>query len=91
MFFRTNNTPVFDRKLNNGHGAYRSQGRFAAPGLSDIILIDKKKNGKAIFLEVKTPKGRQSTDQNLFEKRAYNNNAEYYLVKSLEDIKTLGY
>ena len=89
FFFRTNNAPVFDRKLNSGYGGYRTQGKWAAPGLPDIILIDAEKYGMAVFLEIKTPKGKQSADQKLFEKRAHSNNAEYHIIQSLDDIKKL--
>ena len=91
LFFRTNNTPQFDRKLNSGYGGYRSQGRFSAAGLSDIILIDKEEYGMAVFFEVKTLKGRQSPDQKLFEKRCWVNNCKYYVVRSLDEVKKLGY
>ena len=91
FFMRLNNTPVFDKKLNNGYGAYRSQGKWSAPGLADILLIDKEDYGKAIFLEVKTPRGKQNKDQLLFAKRCALANAEYYVVRSVDDIKALGY
>lgn len=91
FFMRLNNAPVYDQKMNQGYGGYRGQGKWAAAGLADILLIDKEKYGMAIFLEVKTPKGKQSPDQKLFEKRCYRNNCEYHLVRSLDDVKKLGY
>ena len=87
---RLNNTPVYDKKLNQGRGGYRAQGKWAAPGLADILLIDKERYGLAVFIEVKD-KTKQSGDQNLFQKRCYNNNCEYHLVRSLAEIKSLGY
>lgn len=86
---RLNNTPVFDKKLNSGYGAYRSQGKYSAPGMADILVLDKEKYGMAVFLEVKTPKGAQSADQKLFEKRCALNNCEYHIIRSLDDIKKL--
>lgn len=91
FFMRLNNTPIFDTKLNNGYGGYRAQGKYAMPGLADILLIDKEKYGMAVFLEVKAPKGKQSPDQKLFAKRCYSNNCDYYVVKSLDEVKKLGY
>ncbi len=90
FFMRLNNTPQFDKKLNNGYGGYRSQGRFSAPGLADILLIDKERYGMAVFLEVKD-KGKQSPDQKLFAKRCCLNNCEYAVVRSIEEVKALGY
>lgn len=91
FFMRLNNTPVHDRKMNNGYGGYRSQGKWAAPGMSDILLLDKEKYGQAVFLEVKTNKTKQSPDQKLFEKRCLLNNCEYHIVRSVEDVKALKY
>lgn len=91
FFFRLNNTPVFDQKLNNGYGAYRAQGKWSAPGLADILLVDTEKYGRAVFFEIKSEKGKQSADQRLFEHRCHTTNAEYYLVRSIEDIKKAGY
>ena len=91
FFMRLNNAPVFDNKLNQGYGAYRAQGKWAAPGMADILLIDKEKYGMAVFLEVKTPRGKQSPDQNLFAKRCCFNNCEYAVVRSVEEVKALGY
>ena len=88
---RLNNTPVHDQKMNQGYGGYRAQGKWSAPGLADLLLVDKEKYGMAVFLEVKALKGKQSPDQKLFEKRCYGNNCEYYVVKSVEDVKKLGY
>lgn len=90
FFMRLNNAPVFDRKLNNGYGAYRGQGKWSAPGMADLLLVDKEKYGMAVFLEVKD-KGKQSPDQKLFAKRCCINNAEYAVVRSVDDVKKLGY
>lgn len=91
FFMRLNNAPIHDGKMNNGYGGYRAQGKWSAPGLADLLLIDKEKYGMAVFLEVKGPKGKQSADQKMFEKRCHSCNAEYHILQSLEDIKKLGY
>lgn len=87
FFFRTNNTPVFDRKLNNGYGGYRSQGKWAQPGLADILLL---KDGTLYGIEVKTPKGKQSADQMLFEKRIQSHGGIYVVARSVDDVIALG-
>lgn len=87
---RLNNTPQYDKKLNSGYGGYRSQGRFSAPGMADILIIDKEKYGMAHFLEIKTPKGKQSPDQKLFEKRCLLANGDYHVVRSVDEVKALG-
>ena len=79
FFWRQNTTPVFDKT----RGLYRSMPKFSKKGVADIIVI---KDGKAIFLEVKQPKGRQSDDQKFFEKDAKENGAEYHVVTSLDDV-----
>lgn len=91
FFMRLNNAPVHDQKMNQGYGGYRSQGKWSAPGLADLLLIDKEKYGMAVFLEVKVLRGKQSPDQHLFAKRCCLNNCEYAVVRSVEDVKKLGY
>ncbi len=79
FFWRQNTLPIFDKN----RGTYRSMPKFSLKGVADIIVI---KDGKAIFLEVKRPKGKQSEDQKLFEENAKANGAEYHLVTSLDDV-----
>ena len=90
LFWRSNNTPVFDKRLNSGYGAYRSQGKWAQPGLADILIVLKEEYGQLCCLEVKGLKGKQSADQKLFEKQCHLNNARYHVVRSVADVKTLG-
>lgn len=87
FFMRLNNTPTYDERI----GGYRSQGKWAQPGMADILLIDKERYGLAVFIEVKTPKGRQSADQKLFEKKCHLHNAEYYVVRDVDDVKGFGF
>lgn len=82
---RLNNTPTYDANL----GGYRSQSKWSAPGLADLLVIDREEYGQAVFLEVKTAKGKQSNDQKLFEKRCGLSNARYHVVKSVDDVKKL--
>lgn len=88
LFFRVNNTPIWDKNLRNGYGSYRSQGKWAAAGLPDIIVVLKVGFFSAfIGLEVKTTTGRQTADQLLFEKRVKKNNGFYFVVRSVNDVE----
>lgn len=87
FFWRSNNTATYDQKLNNGLGGYRSQGQYTQPGLADICVVSD--GGFMIFLEVKTPKGRQSADQKLFQKKCERIGCEYYVVRSVDDVKDI--
>ncbi len=87
FFFRVNNLPVFDKKLNNGYGAYRGMGAYALKGIGDILLVDC--YGTLHMIEAKTPTGRLSPDQLLVKKRCERHNAHYHVVRSVEDAKAL--
>jgi len=88
--WRNNTMGVWDPKLE----IYRSN-PYAMPGAPDIIAITpptrKSCGGVFVGIEVKAPRGRVSADQVLFGKRCASNNAEYHVVKSLEDMKKLDY
>ena len=86
FFYRQNNTPVFDQKLNNGYGGYRSQGRWSMPGLADIFILIE---GKVTYIEVKGPRGKQSADQLLFARRCKKHGADYHVVRSVDEVKEL--
>ena len=51
-------------------------------GVSDLIIC---KNGKVYFLEVKTPKGKISENQNQFRNEAIFAKCEYAIVRSFDD------
>lgn len=59
------------------------QGLGAYKGIPDRIAV---KNGRALFIEVKAPKGTQSKHQEEFQIRIEEAGFEYILVKSLEDL-----
>jgi len=84
FFFRLNNQPTYDPKINSGRGGYRSQGKWAKPGVPDIIAIGPQ--GKFVGLEIKTPKSRQSADQMLFERSSKRAGADYYIIRSVKDV-----
>ena len=52
------------------------------PGLPDIIVIIK---GRFVGLEIKQPKGRQSTEQKTFEQAIKKAGGFYFLVRSLDE------
>jgi hypothetical protein len=56
----------------------------------DIICIipDKETGvGQFVGVEVKAPKGKQSADQLLFEKRCKRNGGDYIVARSVQDVK----
>jgi hypothetical protein len=85
--FRVNNTSIFDAKLQQ----YRA---FAGlKGVPDLIAITpptaKQCGGIFVGLEIKTTKGKLSSDQKFFQDRCFRHNCEYHVIRSLEDIKAL--
>jgi hypothetical protein len=83
LFWRQNNAPVYD----SSRGVFRKRGKWQAVGLSDIVVILPQ---ISLFLEVKTPKGRQSKDQRVFEKAVMSSGAcLYIIVSSVEDVQTI--
>ena len=84
--FRVNNAPVWDRHLNSGYGSYRTQGKWAMPGLSDVIVVH---NGLFIGCEIKTPTGKLSADQILFKRRLERVGGRYYVLRSVEDARLM--
>lgn len=57
------------------------------PGEADLTLFQR--GGKTVFIEVKTPTGRQSKQQKAFQKRVEELGFEYLIARNLEDIKKL--
>ena len=53
-------------------------------GLTDLSAV---KDGKTIYIEVKTPTGRQSAYQKQFQKDIEEHGATYILARSVDDIK----
>ncbi len=79
---------------NNSYGIYDTRGGFHRPlpkhsmrGTPDIIVI---REGRAVFLEVKGPKGRLSPDQAEFARCAVHAGADYHIVRSISDVMMLG-
>ena len=57
-------------------------------GVPDIILI--KEGGQFVGLEVKRSGGRASPEQLEFQRRAHERGAAYCIVRSIDDVQTLG-
>lgn len=81
FFYRQNNVPVFHE------GRFRRLPKHTPRGVPDILAV---KDGRAIFIEVKAEKGRQSEHQKEFERDAIAAGATYALVRSIEDVQSLG-
>ena len=80
--WRQNNLAVFDPKMN-GYRAHNG-----LKGVPDILAVI---DGIFTGFEIKTPTGRQSADQKLFQKRLERNKGKYYIIRSVEEIKEAGY
>jgi len=61
--------------------------KYSMRGVPDIIVI---KEGKFIGLEVKTKSGTLSEGQEYFQELCMKHNAEYHIVKSIEDVQAIG-
>lgn len=86
FFVRLNNLPAPYRD-RAGVLQFRKLGKFARLGLADILAV---KDGKAIFLEVKSETGRPSKDQLDFGRDAMAAGAEYRVVRSIDDVQAAG-
>ena len=80
--WRQNNQPLWDKNLNGGRGGYRAH--IGIAGVPDIIAII---DGQFTGFEVKTPRGKQSADQVLFERRCKRAGGAYFVVRSVEDVR----
>jgi hypothetical protein len=80
---------VFHWRNNTGAMRAPSGGfyRFGTPGSPDIIAV---REGRAIYLEVKTEAGKLSPDQEAFRSGALEAGAQYEVVRSIDDVQALG-
>lgn len=83
FFTRVNSTGIFDPVL----GIHRKPSKYTRRGMSDILLVH---IGRAYFIEVKRPGGKQSPDQKLFQEDVEKSGGLYALVSSVDDIIALG-
>ncbi len=83
FFSRINNTPIFDQRKN----IYRALPKFTRKGFPDILVLWK---GFPVFLEIKSPKGRQSPEQKEFQLDCDKQGIEYHLIKDLDEVINIG-
>ncbi|MGL5798445.1 MAG: VRR-NUC domain-containing protein [Cetobacterium sp.] len=82
FFQRTNNNAIYDTKSSKFRRAAKGQKK----GFPDIMVI---KDGRTIGIEVKAENGRQSEHQKEIEHLFKKNGAEYYIVRSLKELKEI--
>lgn len=63
----------------------KAQGRVA--GVADLTYL--KGNGQVVFIECKTPTGKQSQEQKQWQKLIESNGYRYEIVRSIEDAKKI--
>ena len=87
FFWRQNNMPVFNSKTMS----YRSMPKYSMKGVPDIIVISD--GGYMIGIEVKKPKTATSPktylskEQKEFKRRCEEVGAEYYVIRSVDELK----
>jgi hypothetical protein len=59
---------------------------YANPGGADYVGVYK---GRALYVELKTPEGRQSPEQRQFQQRVERHGAIYRILRSVEDAHAL--
>lgn len=82
FFWRNNNMPVYNHQTQQ----YRAMPKYSMKGVPDIIVV---KDGWFVGLEVKMG-SKQSDDQKIFEKGVKEAGGEYYVVRSIDDVKEIG-
>lgn len=82
FFTRINNIPVYDQRRK----VYRAMPKGCMKGVPDILVMWR---GFPVWLEVKD-KGRQSKEQKEFQARCEEQGIEYWVVKSIDDVKNIG-
>lgn len=84
FFWRQNTTPVYDVTRKT----FRKMGKGALKGVPDIIIITD--GGFAVFLELKSKGKYLSKEQKEFKERCDKIGAEYYLIRSVDELKEIG-
>ena len=57
-----------------------------APGIADLFAI---RNGRGVWIEVKTATGRQSDKQKEFQKNIEHHGGIYIIARSIDDLKVI--
>lgn len=68
------------------HGSFI---KFGAVGSPDIFILTQ--GGFLVQLEVKAPKGKQNEAQKEWQRKSEELGAEYYVVRSLDEVIELGF
>jgi len=63
---------------------------YAMKGVSDILGVMPDGTGRLLAVEIKTARGRQSSDQVLFQKRLEAAGGVYVLARSIDDVIEAG-
>ena len=85
VFFHVPNESVADNKIDIMRLSKKKRLGLVA-GVSDFVLVTK---DRTIFIELKTDSGRQSENQKRFQEWSLKHNIEYYIVRSLFDLKNI--
>ena len=85
--WRQNNTPVVQKEAGGGF-RFRRMPKYAKKGVPDIFLM--LRNGRMIFIEVKTASGSLSEHQIEFQKECKRLGFEYLVARSLDDVLEYG-
>lgn len=83
FFFRVNNQPIFDVTRKT----FRALPKYTMKGIPDICVLHE---GQVVWLEVKRAGAKQSPEQKEFQVRCEKESIEYYVVRSIDDVKTIG-
>lgn len=67
-------------------GGFKVRFGVGSPGGSDLIGVFR---GRAIFVEIKTPTGRQSPEQKTFEQLVRGKGGIYAIVRSVDEARAL--
>lgn len=82
-FYRTNNTPIYDRERK----VFRAMPKYAPKGVPDISGLLCCMGGKACYFEVKQPKRYLSPHQKAFKAVVEVNGGICETVRSVEDVE----
>lgn len=83
FFWRQNTYGIYDTRT----GRHRKAPKYSITGLPDIIVV---RGGQFIGIEVKSKRGTQSDNQDLFMQRLRNAGGTYILARSVDDVIAAG-
>jgi hypothetical protein len=83
VFWRANNTPVYDPSF----GGFRRMSASTRKGIADIYVL---RDGVSYFIEVKGQKGILSPEQKLFKTDVEGQKGIFILARSIDDVVKAG-